>query len=89
MISEIKIYFIDRFRYIAMSHDRLRHSKFHHLFRCVHASLEEGLSVRPSVCLSVCRSVMRFFLIAKMKVFLHVCLQEGPGTSQKCRIASL
>ena len=30
-----------------------------------------------------------FFQNAKMKVFLHVCHQEGPGTSQKCRIASL
>ena len=45
--------------------------------------------VRRSVSPSVGRSVMRFFSIAKMKVFLHVCHQEGPVTSQKCRIASL
>ncbi len=31
-----------------------------------------------------------FFLrLAKKKVFLRVCHQEGPATSQKCRIASL
>ena len=66
------------------------------VFRCVLASLYEGLSVRrsvrpsvgPSVGRSVRQSVMRFF-IAKMKVFLHVYHQDGPGTSQKCRIASL
>ena len=46
-------------------------------------------SVRPSVGWLVGRSVTRFFLIAKMKVFLHVCHQGGPGTSQKCRITSL
>ena len=30
-----------------------------------------------------------FFRIAKMKVFLHVCHHEGPGTSQKCITAYL
>ena len=48
-------------------------------------------SVRPSVRPSVGGSVRNafFFSIPKMKVFLHVCHQEGPGTSQKCKIASL
>jgi hypothetical protein len=44
------------------------------------------VAVRPSVRPSVGNA---FFLMAKMKVFLHVCHQGGPGTSQKCRIASL
>ena len=42
--------------------------------------------VRPSVGPSVGNA---FFLITKMKVFLHDRHQGGPGTSQKCRIASL
>ena len=53
-------------------------------------------SVRPSVGPSVPRSVgplvrnAFFFINCKNEdFFLHVCDQGGPGTSQKCRIASL
>ena len=54
-----------------------------HLYKRVCPSV--GWFVRPSVR----PSVMRFFQIEEMKVFLRVCHQGGLVTSQKCRIASL
>ena len=45
--------------------------------------------VRTSVRPSVGPSVSSYFQNIKMKVFLHVYHQGGPGTSPKCRIASL
>ena len=44
--------------------------------------LDESSHLYKRVCLSVgpsvCPSVMHFILIAKMKVFCHVCHQKGP-----------
>ena len=56
--------------------------------------LDASTHLYKRVCPSVGRSVGplvgdAFFSIAKMKIFLHVCHQGGPGTSQKCRITSL
>ncbi len=46
--------------------------------------------VRPSVSWLVCRSVGNiFFFNCKNEGFSLVCHQGSPGTSQKCRIASL
>ena len=53
--------------------------------------LDASSHLYKRVCPSVGPSVgwlVAFFLIAKMKVFLHVCHQGGPGTTQKCRLAS-
>ena len=51
--------------------------------------LDASSHLYKRVCPSVGGSVIRFFLLQKIKVFLHVCHQGVPGTSQKCRIASL
>ena len=42
------------------------------IFRCVHASLYEGLSVRPSVGRSVGPSVMRFFWTTEFEWKRHI-----------------
>ena len=49
----------------------------HQVFRCVHASLKEGLSVRPSIRRSI--SVTRFFDCAKTSVFDFGRRVEGRG----------
>ena len=46
------------------------------IFRCVHASLYEGLSVGRSVRPSVRRSVTRFFLIAEIEKKQHRIIRK-------------
>ena len=55
------------------------------VFRCVLASLSEGLSVRRSVR----PTVTSYFQNKKMTVFLRGFYQGSLEISQKCRIANL